>query len=272
MGVMEKISRRTAAREQFSVMLSRFSSAGVTDGDWYWRPIGLVTAFFLFAGLSAITVKAGWQFLDRPITAVRVVGETRHLDKPELAARVGGEVESNLLSLSLSQVREQVLEEPWVHEVEVSRSWPPALTLTVDEEVPVARWGDKGLLNHQGDIFWPELKPEYQALPRLSGPASDTAKVMAKYHDLSRMFQNAGIRLSGLSLEARGAWTLTLGNGVRVIAGRELVAERLVRFLSIYQRSLTDKAEKIDTIDTRYTNGVAVKWHPQADPEAPKEE
>ena len=126
--------------------------------------------------------------------------------------------------------------------------------------MPVARWGDKGLLNHQGDIFWPELKPEYRALPRLSGPAHETVRIMQQFHDLNRMFSSEGLRLTGLTLETRGAWTLELDNGIRVIAGREQLVPRLKRFLSIYRQNLAEKAGQIEQIDIRYTNGVAVSW------------
>jgi cell division protein FtsQ len=76
------------------------------------------------------------------------------------------------------------------------------------------------------------------------------------------MFAASGLRLSGLTLEPRGAWTIELSNGVRVVAGREQLIPRLRRFLTIYQLELAERAEQIEQIDIRYTNGVAVRWRP----------
>ncbi|MFC6669554.1 cell division protein FtsQ/DivIB [Marinobacterium aestuariivivens] len=236
------------------------------NGGGWGRSLVLLGTLGLFAALLWSLAQQVWQWLDRPVTEVRVLGEARHLNKAALAGHLAAGLDKPLLQLDLERLQERLLEEPWVHGARVKRDWPPAIEIRVDEEVPVARWGDKGLLNHQGDIFWPELKPEYGVLPRLNGPASDTGRVMAQFHDLNRMFQASGLKLSGLSLEARGAWTLELDNGIRVLLGRERVTERLGRFIQVYRQRLASEAQRIEQVDIRYTNGVAVKWKPQ--PEA----
>ncbi|MCP8689574.1 cell division protein FtsQ/DivIB [Marinobacterium sedimentorum] len=229
------------------------------------RLVLVLVSLAIFAGLCTALAQQVWRWLDKPVTEVRVLGDARHLNKAELAQRLAAGLNAPLLQLDLSRVQERLLEEPWVRGAKVRRDWPPAIEVRIDEEVPVARWGDKGLLNHEGDIFWPELKPEYAALPRLNGPASDTGRVMAQFHDLNRMFQSAGLNLSGLSLEARGAWTLELDNGMRVVVGRERVTERLARFIQVYRQGLAEHAAQIEQVDIRYTNGVAVKWRPKPD-------
>lgn len=229
------------------------------------RPALILLSLVIFAGLCSLMAQQVWRWLDQPVTEVRILGDARHLNKAELAQRLAAGLSSPLLQLDLVRVREKLLDDPWVHGAKVRRDWPPAIEVRIDEEVPVARWGDKGLLNHEGDIFWPELKPEYESLPRLNGPASDTGRVMAQFHDLNRMFQGAGLKLNGLSLEARGAWTLELANGMRVVVGRERVTERLARFIQIYRQGLAEHAAQIEQVDIRYTNGVAVKWRPKPD-------
>jgi cell division protein FtsQ len=229
------------------------------------RALLLLLSLAIFAGLCNSLARQIWRWLDRPVTEVRVLGDARHLNKADRARRLAAGLDAPLLQLDLARLRERLLEEPWVRGAKVRRDWPPAIEVSIDEEVPVARWGDKGLLNHEGDIFWPELKPEYASLPRLNGPASDTGRVMAQFHDLSRMFQGAGLKLSGLTLEARGAWTLQLDNGMRVVVGRERVTERLARFIQIYRQELAEHEAQIEQVDIRYTNGVAVKWRPKPD-------
>ncbi|GAA0680759.1 hypothetical protein GCM10009104_01490 [Marinobacterium maritimum] len=228
--------------------------------DRHWRAVVILTLLVVFVGVGSSLLRELWHWLNQPVAEVRVGGATRHLDKNALAQTLAAGLDRPLLQLDLKAVQERLVQEPWVHSASVRRQWPPAVEVQLEEEVPVARWGDKGLLNHQGDIFWPELKPEYAALPKLTGPAHETVRIMQQYHDLNRMFSAAGLRLTGLMLESRGAWTLELDNGIRVIAGREELVPRLKRFIRIYQQSLAGRAEQIEQVDIRYTNGVAVSW------------
>jgi len=230
------------------------------DGDWYWRPLVLITLLVVFAGIASSAGRDLWHWLDRPVGEIRIAGAVRHLDKQSIAKELAASVDTTLLDLDLQRLREQVIQDPWVHDAGISRQWPPSLRVDVVEEVPVARWGDKGLLNHQGDIFWPELKPEYVSLPKLNGPAHETVRIMEQFHDLNRMFAARGLKLAGLTLEPRGAWTIDLDNGIRVVAGREQLIPRLKRFLAVYRHRLAERAAEIEQIDIRYTNGVAVRW------------
>ncbi len=231
-----------------------------TGLDRHWRAVVILTLLVVFVGVGSSLLRELWHWLNQPVGEIRIGGATRHLDKTALAQALAVGLDRPLLQLDLKALQEQLVQNPWVHSASVRRQWPPAVEVQLEEEVPVARWGDKGLLNHQGDIFWPELKPEYEALPRLTGPAHETVRIMQQYHDLNRMFSAAGLRLTGLMLESRGAWTLELDNGIRVVAGREELVPRLKRFIRIYQLSLAGRAAQIEQVDIRYTNGVAVSW------------
>ena len=72
----------------------------------------------------------------------------------------------------------------------------------------------------------------------------------------------------GLTMEARGAWTIWLDNGIEVIVGREQMKARLLRFLHLYKTELEPQAKNIERVDIRYTNGAAVKWRPQEEEKA----
>lgn len=235
--------------------------ANVTlESEWIWRPLLVVTVcgVILALMLSALREYRGW--INQPIETVAVEGATRHISKHAVASQVAGSIDARLLDLDLQQIQERLLEEPWINDAHVTRTWPPALRIDLVEEVPVARWGTRGLLNHQGDIFWPERLQEYQTLPVLTGPSHETVRVMQQFRDLNSLFIRSGIQLAGLELEPRGAWTLKLNNGVKVVAGRDDLMPRLRRFIQVYEAQLMSRAEEIDEVDIRYTNGVAVKW------------
>ncbi|MDO6562890.1 cell division protein FtsQ/DivIB [Amphritea sp. 1_MG-2023] len=236
------------------------------DGDWWIKPATLLTALAVFIALAHYSFGSLYRWLDQPVQQVTFAGSTQHLDRQQVAAKSVALMDGGLLSADIEAVKAGIQADPWVYQVGVSRRWPAALYLTVTEEVPVARWGEDGLLNHEGDIFWPDDVAKYSALPRLKGPSSHTGMMMAEYYDLNQMLRKTGLQLIELQLEARGAWTLLLDNGIRVVVGRDQVVARLERFLTVYQQRLQAEADagRIEQIDIRYNNGIAVKWRPLA--------
>lgn len=226
----------------------------------YWRPVITLTAVLIFCGLMSSLYAQVRAWLDQPVIEVRVLGETRFLNKRTLAHKLAAGINRPLLDFDLAALHAQVVDEPWIHKASVRRDWPPAIEVKIDEQIPVARWGSNGLLNHQGDIFWPQDHSSYPALPELEGPTTETQYLMAQYHALSPLFKGANVKMTGLYLEARGAWSLQLDNGIKVIVGREQVRDRLLRFIRLYQNALAPHAANIDTVDIRYINGAAVKW------------
>ena len=239
------------------------------DGDWWLKPASILTALAVFIALGNLAFQKVYGWLDQPVNRISISGETVHLDRQKLATDSVAYMDGGLLSADLSRVKQGIQANPWVYQVGVTRQWPAALYLEIKEEVPVARWGRNGLLNHEGDIFWPDQAGQYSQLPLLKGPSAQTGLLMSEYYDLNQMLRNAGLQLVELEMEARGAWTLILDNGIRVVVGREQVVDRLERFLKIYQSRLSTEAEagRIEQIDIRYNNGIAVKWQPQQVPE-----
>lgn len=237
------------------------------EQDWWWKPFWTFSSVLIFAGMLWSAGHHLWQWLDRRVESVIVMGAAQHLDRKLLAQHIAAELDDDLLSVDINTIKNLVSEHPWVRVSSIKRDWPGTLLVSIEEEVPVARWGERGLLNHQGDIFWPELKEEYRTLPRLSGPAPDTERVMSQFHDLNQMLRAVGLNVVSLNLEARGAWTLVLDNQIKVIVGREEVNARLGRFLDLYRLRLSEQAEEIEEIDIRYTHGVAVKWRVKPDDE-----
>jgi cell division protein FtsQ len=68
------------------------------------------------------------------------------------------------------------------------------------------------------------------------------------------------MRLAALELDARGAWNLTLDNGVMVRLGRRQVDERFERFVLAAAKLVSQRATDITYVDMRYSNGFAVGW------------
>jgi cell division protein FtsQ len=59
---------------------------------------------------------------------------------------------------------------------------------------------------------------------------------------------------------------MRLDNGLQLGLGRQHTARRLLRFVRVYPRALEPRLEAIDSIDLRYTNGLAVRWRDGFEP------
>ena len=100
------------------------------------------------------------------------------------------------------------------------------------EQVPAARWGANGLLNTRGELFVSDARHIPPELPQLSGPPGSEAEVARRYLAAQGQLVEAGMRLTAVRLDARGAWEFDLDNGVTVRLGRRQVDERFERFMT----------------------------------------
>lgn len=199
--------------------------------------------------------------LDQPIESVSVAGRFQRVSAMDIERAVKQSVRgSGLVSVDLEKVRQQLDSLPWVDTVSVSRSWPRGLQVTVVEQVAAARWGDNGLLNVRGELFASEARHVPLELPRLSGPVGTENTVAQRYLAAQGRLIEAGMRLTAIRLDARGAWELDLDNGVTVRLGRKQVDERFETFMATALKIVSQRATDIAYIDLRYSNGFAIGW------------
>jgi cell division protein FtsQ len=126
--------------------------------------------------------------------------------------------------------------------------------------MPIARWGAAGLLNERGEVFVNDARHMPAELPELNGPAGFEAEMTARYLAAQSKLGEAGMRLTALRLDARGAWELALDNGVVLRLGNLRVDERFGRFMSAAVRIVAARATEIAYVDMRYANGFAIGW------------
>jgi cell division protein FtsQ len=148
--------------------------------------------------------------------------------------------------------------------VSVQRAWPRGLDVLVVEQTAAARWGERGLLNTRGELFDSDERHIPPELAQLSGPAGKESVVAQRYLAAEGRLMQAGLRLTAIRLDARGAWEMDLANGVTVRLGRRAVDERFEKFMSTALKLVTQRGEDIAYVDMRYTNGFAVGWRGNA--------
>jgi cell division protein FtsQ len=226
--------------------------------DINWRALGIVSAIIVGAVGAAAALAL---VLNQPIESVAVEGRFQRVAPVDVERVVKAQVHgTGLLSVDLAAVRRAIHALPWVDAVSVQRAWPRGLTVLVIEQTAAARWGERGLLNTRGELFDANESHIPPELAQLEGPEGKEAVVAQRYLAAEGRLMQAGVRLTAMRLDARGAWEFDLANGVTVRLGRRQVDERFEKFMSTALKLVTQRGEDIVYVDMRYTNGFAIGW------------
>lgn len=249
----------------------------------FWRKrivvVGAGAALVLAIALGLLVWLARPLLAGPKLTTLTLAGRLQHVDPAAVRNAVLPELGSGFFNTRVERIGAAVDALPWVAEADVRREWPHTLRIDIVEEVPVARWGGDGLIDARGKVFVhdvqgrttatggrgaptgvPGAASDYSSLPMLSGRDDAAADVLAQYNTLSALVTPRGIAIVSLSVDARGAATVELDDGIEVRLGREDAAERLARFSAVALPALSAKLTAVAYVDMRYTNGFAVGW------------
>lgn len=202
-----------------------------------------------------------------PLREVELRGKLAHTTGAEVEQAMRGRIEGNFFALDLAQPRTALEQLPWVRRAQVRRVWPDTLEVTLEEHVPLARWGDLGLVNEQGERF---AGRSDAVLPLFAGPAGSEGEVTRRYRRFVELLAPLGAQLEALVLSPRHAWQARLGGGLTLELGRDTpndpVDRRLERFVAVYpqalgrlQRKPTPEGVPNAYVDLRYPNGFALR-------------
>lgn len=207
-------------------------------------------------------------YADRPIARISVEGDLSYISQQAVQQRIAPFISASFFSVDLLAMRKELEQMPWIANAEVRRVWPDQVLVRLEEQLPIARWGDEALLNNQGDAFAPKELDHYQNLPQLYGPKRAQQQVMQQYQVFSQMLRPMGFSIARLELRERGSWFLTTNQGIELLLGRDHLVEKIRRFSAIYDKALKEQQTNIARIDLRYANGLAVAWREPVAPTA----
>ena len=231
-----------------------------------WLQVGMGAVIVLLAALVPWGTGKVLGAMDQQILAVDVKGEF----VGDSRVAIGDWIGKSYFATDLSEIKDSLERRPWVASAAVRRVWPDRLVIDIREKKPLAYWTDGRLVSRTGELFAPANPEVAGRLPRLAGPDERVRDVIDMARDMSDKLVARGLGFSGLTLEHRGAWTLQLANGIEVVLGRDQVAQRFDRFITVYENRLAARSDEVSRVDARYTNGVAVKWKAVETASSPK--
>lgn len=223
--------------------------------------------------LPVVGLLNGWYAADRwPVRQLELQAEFANVSAEQIRAAAAPSMGIGFFAVDLASVQKSVAQLPWVEKVEARKRWPDTLVLRVYEQRPYAHWGVDRLLNRDGQLFQVPGAGDIQGLPKLDGPEERIADVVKFHSEIVAASSGSGLRIAGVSLSARGSWTVHLDSGAEIVVGSEHARERLQRFLQMYPRVAGSGQGAFEYVDLRYSNGFAMKWPGQpvtAPPPAP---
>lgn len=253
---MAKHNRKRKTRTQPRVDWSRFHWL-IKGPKIPWSRV--ITTVMVVTVLMTGYVAMNW-LMDRPIDAVVINGAFQRVSAIRLEEALAPHVRTSFLRADLHAMRAELAGIPWVENASVRRRWPGSIEVLVTEQRPAACWGERGLLNHRGELFVDDVKHVPVELPRLDGPEGSEGRVAMRYFQIQQRLEQRGMAAVSLRLDERGAWEFQLNNGIRVRLGASAVDERIDRFFMALDQVLASQAEAVDYVDMRYTNGFAIGW------------
>lgn len=198
-------------------------------------------------------------YVNRPMTKVRIENQWQQVTESEVSHVLSGFMGTGFFNLDTTGIKNELEKMSWVEFASVKRIWPDTLSLAINEEKAIARWGEDGYLSNTGKVFVPTSPAVNQLLPQLTGPEGSQIQVMQQYLALNQLLLPEDLRMTELSLSERGSWNLILNETIQMSAGKEDAFENLSRFVKVLLNQSDFDLSQIASVDLRYRNGFAIK-------------
>lgn len=222
-------------------------------------------AIALFCLIFAFIIYSNWQaILDRldstPIKSFALTHKTRFTTDADIREILSKEPAlKGYFGQDIQEIKQRFLDIPWVRNVVVRKVYPNRLGITLSEHQPAAHWNEGFYISEQGTVFaLPKERFEGEGLPVLYGPDSEGKVVLEAWNKIKQDLTLRNLNLSSVAMDLRGAWTITLDNGVKLILGRGDWLPKIDRFVSVFPNIEIPDGERLSYVDLRYEHGVSV--------------
>ena len=241
-----------------------------------WQDIKILNAAAnaLFGLCALLLFLAGvWVVMNRPMFTLNVIqiegvnnAVLKHVNAQIIRSTALFKIKGNFFTTNLDTIRHAFEMVPWVRKASVRREWPDRLIITLEEHTPLGTWGEDGqILSVQGEVFTANLAEveEESKLLEFSGPPGSEKDVLSHYLMFKERFGTLGLAPKAVDYSKRYAWLVQLDNGIKVQLGREensaVLQERVERLIEVYPELTSRLPGKIESVDLRYPNGLALK-------------
>ncbi len=232
---------------------------------WRWctRVLLVGCVGVLMAGTYVMGEQLLQKVMQRPVKQVSVEGPFEYVSRERIMAIISAEINDELVRLDIGHLKQALEQESWIERAAVARRWPDGLHVKIEEQVPIARWGESGFLNQRGQVITVANQAFLADLPWLFGREQDSEKIMRQYQAIGELLRSRNLVLEKLHIDDMGTWRLTLNGGVELVLGDYEIQQKMQEFFYVYDHYLVNVFAAVVSIDMRYANGLAVAWNDQ---------
>ena len=236
------------------------------------RTLNAIAGTLFGLALLALLASGLWWVAQRPMFTLKVIhvegmGQPlRYVNALTIRGTALPRIRGNFFTADLDDVRAAFEAVPWVRKAAVRREWPNRLIVAVEEHQPLGTWGDEGrLVSVKGDVFTANLAEaeEDVELVEFAGPEGSQKDVVARFEEFSRWLAPVNLKPKSVRLSPRYAWVVKMENGMTVELGREQTSStlkvRMERLVTAYPQLVERLQDRIENVDLRYPNGLALR-------------
>lgn len=194
-----------------------------------------------------------------PITQYRIVSVIKELNQADIDEVVKPYLGQSFWQIPLAQLQSELTRLDWVFKSEVRRVWPDTLLIRVQEQKPVVRWKAHGLLNSQGDLFYPKNIEPFENLVILQGSELRTRDLLKTLEQLQQALSVNGWVIRQLNEQPDGVWSIETAQGLVLWLDPQDWQHKIKRWLVAYEQVSKETRNVAQEIDLRYSNGFVVK-------------
>lgn len=214
-----------------------------------------LTILFMAALMSGMIRSSHWN-----IDNIELDAEFKRVNSEQIRVAVASYPERSFFKVKVDDIRENLMQIPWVQQVTIKKKWPNSIIIKVIEHKAVAVWNDNKLLNEKGEVFKVDSIDDLTALPSISGNDGNSQQIWDKYIRFNDIVKSTGFDIDTTKVSNRGGWSLYLSNGININLGSQKMDAKLVRLTDTWTKLLNKNKQLPHYIDLRYTNGYVVKW------------
>ncbi|MEM7401532.1 MAG: cell division protein FtsQ/DivIB [Pseudomonadota bacterium] len=249
-----KIKKTNAVRRKNSAL----QSFSLRDA---WDVVVVIVLLIIIVYFSTIVRNnhhfvAAWPVIKN----VNILGNVDAVDRDALKAIIRNYSVGGFFRLKMDQLEIALENLTWVHQASVQRYWPSTVSVKISQHVPIARWGDTGLMNIYGDLYFPDDLAPFQALPMLFGEEERAKELARTFENSVQKLKLVNLQLRALFEDERQSKHFVLSEGLVISIGDGDVSQKINRFITAYDQYLASNIAEVKKIDLRYPNGLAIEW------------
>jgi len=220
--------------------------------------IGILILALLLLGL------VGWSLTQKdspfyqPIESYELLTPTKQVTQAEIDKAVKPYLGRSFWDIPLNKIQADLTHLDWVYSSQVKREWPNLLYISVKEQTPIARWGESGLVNRSGEVFFPKTIEGFQDLVKLNGSLDESEQVLRHFISLQDQFKSLDLTIKSLSLSPDKVWQIAFLDGPSVVLDSFNYEHKLQRFIKAYPKLDLDMRKSARIYDLRYSNGFII--------------